>query len=93
MRYYGTKTPPDYNLSKVTVPTFILHSKSDHLSAVKVICLARKIVASRHDIQTIFRVRASFTLCLLVKNVSEATKRRTRYFSAVNTYNTTQNTI
>lgn len=37
LRHYNTKTPPEYDLSKVSVPAFILHSKNDKLSAKKVI--------------------------------------------------------
>lgn len=37
MRRYNSKTPPEYNLAKVTVPTFILHSRNDRLSAKAVI--------------------------------------------------------
>lgn len=36
MQYYNMKSPPDYNLNKVTSPVYILHSKNDHLSATKV---------------------------------------------------------
>jgi len=48
MQYYNMKSPPDYNLSKVTTPVYILHSKNDHLSAVKVfvhfICLKHNAI-------------------------------------------------
>ncbi|XP_026805905.1 gastric triacylglycerol lipase-like [Rhopalosiphum maidis] len=35
MQHYNTKSPPDYNLSKVTTAVYILHSKDDNLSAIK----------------------------------------------------------
>ncbi|XP_027844376.2 gastric triacylglycerol lipase-like [Aphis gossypii] len=35
MQYYKIKSPPDYNLSKVTTAVYILHSKNDNLSAIK----------------------------------------------------------
>lgn len=38
MHHYNMKSPPDYNLSKVTTPVYVIHSKNDHLSATKVIC-------------------------------------------------------
>lgn len=39
LRHYNTKTPPEYNLSKISVPAFIIHSKNDKLSSKKVIFL------------------------------------------------------
>ena len=36
IQYYNMKSPPDYNLSKVITPIYILHSKNDYLSARKV---------------------------------------------------------
>lgn len=37
---YHSKTPPDYDLSKVTAPTFVIHSKKDTLvPPVVMMCL------------------------------------------------------
>lgn len=39
MRIYNTRYPPEYDLSKITAPTFIIHSKNDHLAAREVISI------------------------------------------------------
>ncbi|XP_050424541.1 lipase 3-like isoform X3 [Adelges cooleyi] len=33
MRLYGTVKPPDYNLFKVTAPTYVIHSKDDTIAS------------------------------------------------------------
>jgi hypothetical protein len=36
LEIYGNPNPPDFNISKVTVPTAILHGNYDHLTRIEV---------------------------------------------------------
>lgn len=39
MQVYGKPNPPDYDLSKITIPISIMHGELDHIARIEVIYL------------------------------------------------------
>ncbi|XP_015364414.1 PREDICTED: lipase 3-like [Diuraphis noxia] len=87
MQYYNMKSPPDYNLNKVTSPVYILHSKNDHLSATKDVNWLRSKLPNVKDVYYINSIKFGHLSFVMHENIDRLVNSKIKNALLTNAFN------